>query len=171
MIVNIMVLVLEVLYYSLFMKFTKKEGKFINYCILFILVSVLGFILNTRDITNYFILLMFIVFGIKYIVRVKTTMFDFLIVLIMLVFNIIIEATIYVLLFKLIGVNYIITTFVFETIKIGMCLILNNRLHLMYNKIKNLWDNNNFYIRYLFTTLIYIYVIITCILIILKIWR
>ena len=68
MIVNIMVLVLEVLYYSLFMKFTKKEGKFINYCILFILVSVLGFILNTRDITNYFILLMFIVFGIKYMI-------------------------------------------------------------------------------------------------------
>ena len=105
MLINIIVLLLEILYYSLFMKFTKRDGSFIKYCILFILVTILGGILNTRDITNYFILLMFIVLGLKYVVRVKTTMFDFLIVLIMLVFNIIIEATIYLLLFKLIKVN------------------------------------------------------------------
>ena len=171
MVLNIMVLILEVLYYSLFMTFTRKEGKFIRYCILFCLVSALGVILNTRDITNYFIVLFFIIFGIKYIVRIKTSMLDFLIVLIMLVFNIIIETITYLLLFKLIGTNHIITTFTFEIIKIGMCFILSNKLNLMYKKVKNLWDNNNFYIRYLFSVLIYIYVIITCVLIILKIWR
>lgn len=169
MLINIIVLLLEILYYSLFMKFTKRDGSFIKYCILFILVTILGGILNTRDITNYFILLMFIVLGLKYVVRVKITMFDFLIVLIMLVFNIIIEATIYLLLFKLIKVNYIITTFTFEVIKISLCLILRNKLSLMNNKLKELWNNNNFYIRYLFTVLIYIYVIITCVMIILKI--
>lgn len=171
MLMNIIVLIFEVLYYSLFMKFTKREGSFIKYCILFILVTILGCVLNTRDITNYFILLIFIVLGIKYIVKAKTTMFDFLIVLIMLVFNIIIEAVIYILLFKWIRVNYIITTLTFEAIKIGLCLILKDKLNIMNEKLKNLWNNNNFYIRYLFTVLIYIYVIITCILIIKKIWR
>lgn len=171
MIVNIMVLILEVLYYSLFMKFTKKEGKFINYCILFILVSVLGVILNTQDVTSYFILLFFIVFGIKYIVRVKTTMYDFLIVLIMLLFNVIIETAIYLLFYRLIGFNYIITTITFEAIKIGMCLFLNNKLYLMNTKIKTLWDNNNFYIRYLTSVMIYIYTIINCAVIIFKLWR
>lgn len=171
MIINIMVLILEVLYYSLFMAFTRKEGKLINYCILFILVSLLGVILNTQDVTSYFILLFFIVFGIKYIVRVKTSMFEFLIVLIMLIYNIIIETIIYLLIYRLIGLNYIITTIIFETIKIGTCLLLNNKLNIMYQKLKNLWNNNNFYIRYLTSIMIYIYTIINCAVIIFKLWR
>lgn len=171
MIVNIIVLIFEVLYYSLFMKFTKKEGKFIRYCILFSLVSVLGVVLNTQNVTNYFILLFFIIFGIKYIVKVKTTMFDFLIVLFMLVLNIIIETVVYLILYRLIGFNYIITTFTFEIIKIGICLALNNKLYLLQTKTKKLWDKNNFYIRYLTSVMIYIYTIINCAVIIFKLWR
>lgn len=168
MIVNIIVLIFEVLYYSLFMTFTRKEGKFYRYIILFSLISIIGVIITTNNLLSYFLLILMMTLGLKYIVRTKISMFDMLLIVFMLFVKFIIEFISYVFFFKVIGFNNFITTMLFDIIKIGFVLINRDNLYKIKVKLENLWTNNNFYIRYIFSILVYIYVIVVSILKIVK---
>lgn len=168
MIANIIVLIFEVLYYSLFMTFTRKEGKFYRYIILFSLISIIGVIITTNNLLSYFLLILMMTLGLKYIVRTKISMFDMFLIVFMLFVKFIIEFISYVFFFKVIGFNHFITTMLFDIIKIGFVLINRDNLYKIKVKLENLWTNNNFYIRYIFSILVYIYVIVVSILKIVK---
>lgn len=171
MLINIIVLIFEVLYYSLFMKLTRREGKLYKYIIAFSIITLIGLFINTRTLESYFLLVLLMLLALRYIVDRKTSLYDMLIIIIMLFVNVIVEFPIYMISYKLLKLNHFITTLIFEITKILLVILLRNILNAMYKKLHKLWNNNNFYIRYILSVLVYTYVIIISFLLIYKVWR
>ena len=73
---NIIVLVLEILYYSIFMYYAKGEGKFWRYLLLFSSITFIGCIIGTNYLFSYLILVLMMLYGIKYIVKAKTSLYE-----------------------------------------------------------------------------------------------
>lgn len=154
-------MILETVYYSLFIKYSKKEGKFLRYFINFILISIIGVLIGRTSLLSYLFLIMMIVSGLKYIVKVKVTNFDILYVLLMMIFKIIIEGVSVTIISNFIKDNYVMATLL-GIEKIIILFLFKNKLNLLYNKFEKYWNNNVFYIRYAFTIVMLIYVIISC---------
>ena len=171
MLTNIIVLIFEVLYYSLFMKLTRGNGKYYRYLIAFSIITIIGLFINTRTLESYFLLVILMLLALKYIVDKKTSLYDMLIIIIMLFANVIVELPIYLICYKLLKLNHFVTTLIFQIVKILLVILLKNILYSMYVKLHKLWNNNNFYIRYIFSVLVYTYVIIISFLLINKVWR
>lgn len=163
---NVIVLILEILFYSLFMKYSRKEGNIIRYLILFTLFSFISVFLSKQFFINYILIFLFILYGLKYIVKLKVSLYDLLVIIIMFAFKIIIEIPLYYIM--TIVINGVLATMIFQSLKILIVFLLRNKLSKMYIKLKNKWDNNNFYIRYIFTILLYVYIIFSCIFLILR---
>lgn len=161
---NIIVLIFEILYYSLFMKFVRKDGNFIKYLLAFTMITIIGIIIGTNGLVSYFALILMILLAMKYIVRIKTTLYDMFIIVFMLFLKIIIETPLYIVLFTFIN-NYIIGVIV-GILKITILILIRNIIANFYKKVKIRWDKNNFYIRYLFSICCFMYCIITAILLI-----
>lgn len=164
---NLIVLTFEILFYSMFMKFAKNDGKFYKYALLFLLATILICIFNQNNLVTYFVFVATSYIGLKYIINVKVSLFDMLILLIMLFVKLFIEYFSVLILFNIIGLGHFATTMIFDFIKIIFVLLAKNGIRTCYVKMKKLWDNNNFYIRYIFSCLTFIYVIVTAILLIL----
>lgn len=164
MLLNIIVLIFEILYYSLFMKFAKNEGKLWKYILSFSIVSIFGVIINTANILTYILLSLIMALSIKYIVKVKTSLYDMLLIIIMLFTKFLIELIVYILLYQMLSVSHFGTTLIFEVIKVSLALIFKDKLYKINNKLNKLWVNNNFYIRYFFSILLYGYIIISILL-------
>lgn len=159
--INIIVLIFEILYYSMFMKFARKEGKFWKYLLLFTLVTISGLFIPTNTLLSYLYLILAILFGLKYIIKLKTSLYDMFFILIMIFFKLIIE---YVLVFStFFFFGKIISTIFMMICKIAVLFIVRKQIKITYNRLKRLWYKNNFYIRYIFSCLMYVYVIITII--------
>ena len=167
MVLHIIVLLFEVLYYSMFMKFARKEGKFWRYLLLFSLITIAIYILNTEYLITYLILILLILYGIKFIVKIKISLYDMLVIFIMLLTKLIIETPFYVIL-SLFTKNNFLLTFPASIFKVTILYFLKNILGNNYIKFKKIWDNNNFYIRYIFTTFMFLFVIFSCIFLIIK---
>lgn len=161
----IIVLIAEVLYYSMFMKFARKQGKFWKYIITFIINTILVFIFNSMNILSYLVFIMFTLFALKYIIKIKTSLFDMLVIFAMMLLKVLIETPTYMIFGNMF--NIYVIGLIYSLIKIGLMLLLRNKLNILYKKLKKKWDNNNFYIRYIFTILMFAYSIISCIFIIL----
>ena len=159
------ILLFEILYYSCFIKFSKNEGNFMRYLIMFSIITLIGIIINTNTLQSYLALIIMIMLGLKYFVKVKVSLFDIMIIFIMLLIKVLIEAPIYMIFYKTLSIFSmgLIYSF-FKMLFIG---INKKRLPKIYNKLNKLWRNNNFYIRYLFSTFMFVYTIISCIFIIL----
>ncbi len=161
---NIIVLVFEVLFYSLFMKYSRKDGKLSRYILLFIINSIVVAIFNNKYFTTY-VLFVFVAFvGLKYIVKTKTSLYDIIPLIIMLALNLVIELPIYLMFYEILHFNHFIVTMIFEVLKLLIVILLKDKLHSLYKKYKNLWHINNFNIRYCFTIFIYLYIIISIVL-------
>lgn len=171
MIANIIVLIFEILYYSMFMKFARKEGKFWRYLLLFSLITIMMIFIGTNTLYAYLIFVLLALYGLKYIVKIKTSFYDMFIIVIMMMLKLLIETPIYLICINFIKNNHFIVILLMDIIKIGILFLLKNRLNIFYIKLKKLWQNNNFYLRYIFTCIMYIYVIITIILLIFLIWE
>lgn len=167
LILNVIVLIMEVLYYSLFMKFAKSEGKFWKYLLLFSLISIFFFFVGTNQIYSYLLLIIMILYGIKFIVKIKISLYDAMFLFIMLLFKHIIEIPFSLLLYIFIKNIYIVTILV-GFIKVIITLNLKEKINKIYSKISKLWNNNNFYIRYIFTTFMLLYTIVSCLYCIVK---
>ena len=164
MVLHIIVLIFEVLYYSMFMKFARKEGKFWKYLLLFSLITLIGiFTLTNQNLISYLTLVLLMLYGIKYIVRIKISLYDMLLIVIMLLLKLIIEFIIMLIFYELLNINQFISTMIFDFIKISFLLFFKDKIYSISQKFKRLWDNNNFYIRYIFTIGIYVYVIVSII--------
>jgi len=164
---NIIVLMFEVLYYSLFMKLTRREGKFYRYIILFTIVSLIVAITNVKSFYAYMIFVLSTYVGLKYIVKSKVSFYEILVIVAMLLLNLVIELPVYLIAYKLLNISRFMTTIIFDIIKVIIVICLKNYLNIIYCKFMLLWKNNNFYIRYFTSIIVYLYVIITIILLIL----
>lgn len=164
-ILNIIVLLFEVLYYSLFMRYARKEGKFYRYLILFMLITIIGLLIGTNGFISYMFLILMILFGLKYIIRIKTTLFDCLIILLMILLKVVIETVFYIPFHTVLDIYKI--GILYSIFKIIIIISLKNKIYNFVNKLKIKWNANNFYIRYTFSILTFIYVITSCIFIIL----
>lgn len=166
-ILNAIVLIFEILYYSLFMKFARKEGKITKYLLLFTLVTIIGLIIGTNNFPSYLLLIMMILFGLKYIVKVKISLYDMLVIMIMLVFKTFIEAAICLSLYLFLK-NTVVPLIIANIFKIIIVILFNKVLNNTYINLKEHWNKNNFYIRYIFSCLLYMYVIVSIIFLIFR---
>lgn len=157
LILNFIVLLFEILFYSMFMYYSKREGKFNRYLLLFSLITIFFTFVGTTQLISYVVLIFMMLYGIKHIVKVKTTLYDMFILSLMLIFKIVIEFIVVLLFYNLFGMY--LTIFLFEIIKVLILIILKNKLNVFYKKMCIIWYKNNFYIRYIFSCLIVIYII------------
>lgn len=171
LLLNIIVLMFEILYYSLFMKFARKEGKLIRYITGFSLMSIIGVFVGTTNLPSYLLLIVLILLVLKYIVKLKVSLYDMLIVIIMLFANLLIQFPVFVIFYNLLKCSHFVATLIFEIIKLLLVISLKDKLGVMYSKLQKLWKNNNFYIRYIFSCSVYVYVIFIIILLVKMIWE
>ena len=158
LILNFIVLLFEIVFYSIFMYYSKREGKFSRYFLLFSLITIIGTIIGTDYLFSYVILVLMMLYGIKYIVRVKTTLYDMIYIVFMLLIKICIEMIV-AFPISLFIKNYYFLAIIVALFKILIIILFKNKLLKTYNLIKEKWYKNNFYIRYISVILIYIFVI------------
>lgn len=163
---RILVIVFEIIYYSLFMKFSRREGKFSRYLLLFTLFSIISLFLDKSFMLNYVLIFLVILYGLKYIVRISISLYDLLFIIIMFLIKIVIEIPFYYLFALLL--NGVTSTLLFQSIKVLLVYIFRNKLPIIYKQLNEKWKNNNFYIRYIFTILLFTYVIVSCLFLILR---
>lgn len=142
------------------MKFAKNEGKFHRYLILFSLITIVMLFVGTSNIYSYLIFIIMAVYGLKYIVKINIGLYDMLIILAMFALSLIIQWPIYTIFINVFN-SLFITTMIYQTIKLIIVIILNDKLNKFYLKFKKLWDNNNFYIRYIFSVSLFLFVILS----------
>lgn len=156
---NFIVLAFEIIYYSLFMKSIKREGKFWKYVVIFVISTIFTLIFSKYSILSYvFIIFSTLIVG-KYILKINMKLYDFYLILAMMFFKILIEAITYTLFVNILG-QYI-TIFLFEFLKILFVFIFNKALNKVYEKGMEVWKNNNFYIRYFTAIILILYLIFT----------
>ena len=158
---RILIIVFEIVYYSLFMKKARPEGKTSRYLLLFVLFSIISFFMNDGSLISYIAILLLILYGLKYIVKLKTSLYDLLFIFIMMLFKLLIELT-----FAFIINHFIkdiqVVKVILGMIKINTVIIVGYRFKKLYIKLHKSWDNNKFFIRYIFDILMFIYVIAAC---------
>ena len=164
MVLHIIVLLFEVLYYSMFMKFARKEGKFWKYLLLFSLITIFFVFVPVANLISYLILILMMLYGLKFIVGLKISLYDMLLIVLMLLFKLIIEFIVFIPCYEFFKLSQFISTMIFNILKVILLLTFKDKLYKLNIKLKKLWYNNNFYIRYIFTCLTYIYVILTLLL-------
>lgn len=160
----IMVLIFEILYYSLFVRLTRKEGNFFKYIISFTMCTMIVFICNSNNVLAYLTFILSSLFFLKYLVRIKVSLFDMLMIFAMLLLKVTIETPTYMILYKFLDIYTI--GIIYSLVKITTLILLRNKLNNVYKFLKIKWDNNNFYIRYIFTSIVFIYVIISSVFIV-----
>lgn len=157
---NVVVLALEVLYYALFMKFARKEGKFWRYLLSFGLVNIILLFIGTNQIYSYLLTMLMMLYGIKYIVKIKTSIYDLLFLFIMMLIKTGIEGISCFLFFNL--VSPFLFIMIIDFLKIFFIITLRNKIETLYKYLKLKWSNNNFYIRYIFNILMFAYILMSC---------
>ena len=157
---NVVVLVFEVLYYALFMKFARKEGKFWRYLLSFSLVNIVLMFIGTNQIYSYLLTMLMMLYGIKYIVKIKTSIYDLLFLFIMMLIKTGIEGISCFLFFNL--VSPFLFIMIIDFLKIFFIITLRNKIETLYKYLKLKWSNNNFYIRYIFNILMFAYILMSC---------
>ena len=160
---NAIVLIFEILYYSLFMKFARKDGKLWRYLLLFTIMAAILLIIGTNNLYSYLIFILFSLYGLKCIIKIKISLYDMMTLTIMLLIKLVIEFIFMIISYKILKFSPFISTLIFSSIKVILIIIFRNKINFYNYKLKNLWNNNNFYVRYFFTTGIYLYVILSII--------
>lgn len=163
---NILTLIFEVIYYSMFIKLCKKEGNFIRYISLFTLITIMLMFIGTNQIYSYLVIVLLMLYGLKYIVKIKVGLYDVLLLFLMLLFKIIIEYMVVLVFFNILKMPISINIVLFSIIKIVILYLLRNKMYNFNKYLNKKWLDNNFYVRYIFTILVFVYVIISCITII-----
>lgn len=162
MAIYIIILIFEILYYSFFMKYSINKGKFWRYLLLFIIFSAISWFMNDTSPISYMIILLMILYGLKYIVKVKITLYDLFFIFVMMLMKVLIELII-ALPTMLILNDIEISKIIMGTMKLSFILIIRKELNPLYLTLQKHWENNRFFIRYIFTILMFLYVIFSCV--------
>lgn len=162
LLVYIVVLIFETIYYSLFMRYSRNESKLWKYLLLFSLINTFFFFVTTDMIFSYMLLVLMILYGLKYIVNIKISLYDIFFIFVMMLLKLLIEIII------ALPISIIINSIDIAKILVGIikCVIVFSiRYHLntLYVKLHKYWNENKFFIRYTFTILMFLYVIFSCV--------
>ena len=108
------------------MKFAKNDGKFYKYVIVFIINTILITLLGSRNLMSYLVFVMTTLLMLKYVVQVKTSLYDMLVIIFMLIVKSMLEIP----LFYLFAMCFsgVISTFLFQITKILLVLMKLKRL-------------------------------------------
>lgn len=166
-IMNIVVLIFEILYYSLFMKYARKEGKFWRYIISGIITTLLLLIVGSNNLIGLLVLIISLFISLKYIVKLKTGLYDMFFVIIMIFIKLIIESCLSLPLYNILNNIYYVSTITGIT-KCTIVLLLGYKINWLYTKLKKIWYDNNFYIRYIFACMCFVYCILAVLFLITK---
>lgn len=158
---TIIVLIFEILFYSTFMYYSRQDGSIFKYLALFVIVTILGLFIGTSGLLSYLILVLSILLGLKYALRVETTLYDMLVIVCMLLFKLLLEFVLTIPLYQIINSTYH-TMIAVGTTKCVIVALISEWLCVMYKQMKLVWNNNNFYIRYIFSILVFLYTIVSC---------
>ena len=156
---NIIIMLLETLYYTIYLSYSRGSKQIGKYYISLLLSSFLVLIFG-NNLISYLIFIISIIFSIKKIIKEKASLYDVFNIIIMLAVKLITES-ISVLIFYNIFKSYVLSVIGIISFKLILVFLIKKKLHLIYLKIKKLWDNNNFYIRYAFVIFTYLYVIVS----------
>ena len=159
-VLNAILLLVDIIFYSIFLYSCRKDGKIIKYIVLGIIITVLALIVGTNSLLSYLLLVMTFLLGLKYIVKVKTSLYDMFIIIVMLFTKVSLELIPFVI-FYVVMKNYSLVYILMIILKLLFLVVTKNNLYLFYKRMKKLWLNNVFKIRYIFICCTYIYVIIT----------
>lgn len=159
-VLNAILLLVDIIFYSIFLYSCRKDGKISKYIVLGIIVTVLALIVGTNSLLSYLLLVMTFLLGLKYIVKVKTSLYDMFIIIVMLFTKVSLELLHFVI-FYVVMENYSVVYILMIILKLLFLVVTKNNLYLFYERMKKLWLNNVFKIRYIFICCTYIYVIIT----------
>lgn len=157
--ISVIVIVFEILYYSLFMKSVKRDGKLYKYLITFSVLTIIGMFLDLSKAINYLLLIIVILLLMKYVGKIRTYLFDIFPIIVMLFVKIFIEGITSMILFN--GNNKIFVTLIFTFLKFIFLCISFKFSNKIYMKLKETWYNNNFFIRYITSVLLIVYTIIS----------
>lgn len=105
-------------------------------------------------------------YGLKYIARVETSVYDLLFLFIIMITKILIEGVCYLTFYNIF--NKFAFTMIIDALKILFIIIFRKSINKCYYSLKNKWNNNNFYIRYIFNILLFIYIMMSFVFIIIK---
>lgn len=158
---NIIVLIFEILYYSMFMYYSKQEGKFWKYVILFTIISIIGGFIGTNYLMSFNFLIIMILLGERYCLKIKNSFYDIFRIIIMLLFKYIIELPIYLMFINFI--DYYFLMILIGIIKILILSLFKNKIRKLYVLFTKSWNENCFYTRYICSCFLYIYVIVSTI--------
>lgn len=142
------------------MKFSKKDGKTSRYILLFIINTIIIFLLNSKELYVYLIFVLTTYIGLKYIVKTKTSFYDMLIIVLMLMIKLFLEMLTIGVLFAILKNAYVLST-IAGVIKIVLLIAFKSKMHNHYLNLKKIWDNNNFNLRYIFSLALFLYTIIS----------
>ena len=156
-IANLIVLIFEVIYYSIFMKNIKGDKKLSKYILTFV-IATLSLLVTGNNLLGYSLFVLLCLFGMKYIVKTKTTFYDLFVLVFMILFKVAIELIICLLCYAIIK-NTFIALMIANIVKILIVSSIRITMRNIYQVTKKLWDKNNFYFRYILMCLLYIYVI------------
>lgn len=161
-IANIIVLIFEVLYYSMFMYYAKSEGKFNRYILLFSLITIIILFVGNDSILSYFLFMILSFYGLKYIVKVNAYLYDMFVTFAMFFVSFLIPIPIY-LIGNLFTNNIFIITLSYCFTKVFIIFLTNKIINKIFKKLKVLWYKNIFIIRYIFIICAIMLVIFSCI--------
>lgn len=152
---NVIIFTLEVIYYSLFMHYADKRFN-IRCFITFLLANIVLFFIGFDSFYSY--LFYFIELSLIFrILKIRFTLYDLFFIIISTLLKVFIEFLFFIVLRENMELFYVI--FAIGIFKIFILVMLKNKISIFYNYLKIKWNNNNFYIRYIFNITIFIYII------------
>lgn len=147
---------LEILYYTLFFSFCRSKESKIKVFIVFLISNIVSFLIGFGSFYSY--MLYFIEIAILCrLLKIKFVLYDLFIIILSMLFKLFIELLFFMMFQK--NIILFIPILIMGMSKNTILILLRKKLKNMYIKLKQKWDNNNFYIRYSFTVVLYSYVI------------
>lgn len=155
-ILNAIVLIFEVLYYALFMKFARKDGKFWKYFLMFLLSNILCLFISFENFYAYLFYFLGIILLSK-LFKLNFKLYDLIVIILSMIIKLIIELLFFVIIKD--KIDMFIWVAIIGIYKNEIIYVFRNNLRNIYIKIYEKWQNNNFYIKYFLNIAIFIYVI------------
>lgn len=154
---NVIIFTLEVIYYSLFMHYADKRFN-IRCFITFLLANIISLFIGYGNFYSYLFYFIELSFIFR-ILKIKFTLYDLLFIIFSMIFKILIEFICFIILKDM--MDLFVVTFLICVLKIFIIIFIKNKILFFYNHLKIKWNNNNFYIRYIFNITIFIYIIVS----------
>ena len=164
---NAIILIFETIYYSLFMKSINEKSSLKKLFFMFLIINILFFIIGSTTLFSYLLLIIIILLGLKYFVKDKPTLYDMFFIFLMMIYKVVIESLFVIFIYIITTNAYYIALFL-GVVKIIVTILTKNIINKVYFKLKVYWYQNRFFIRYIFDIIMFVYIIVSCIFLVLN---